>query len=296
VHSDFELTPSCVACRGLTLEDEHGRLRRVFPVPISLLGDIQAKTAALLLNSSLKSPFPDANYLVPSEQLDAVYDNIPHPKRLETEMTEIFRKAAAIVAAADGKDSRAQKEAKDTVEELLKKASLSRLVLFDPMSPKMQKKGVQAVYEDEYLPTRSYIYGAMDDATKLQFAHFHGRRCQYPAITGFAFFDAYQGAAPDILHVVNKGITDYIINPEEPTSLMHAVLAQVDNAGAILRDINAYISNLPRHLKINLPAEGLCQKSMTVTSNQNASLLAVIGPALLRHDCFKPLLPCIKGQ
>ena len=57
--------------------------------------------------------------------------------------------------------------------------------------------------------------------------------------------------------------------------------------------INKFLIALPKYRHLKLPSGGLSTDK--ITANENASLVLVVAPALLVHDCMKPLIPCIIG-
>ena len=188
--------------RGETLIDIDGTSVKVYPAHVALLGDIQALGTALLIGTSHKCEMPDLNFLVPQDKLDMLTDEFP--LRTEYDMIQRCRQAVAIKAAAAGLGKAAEKEAFIEAAGLLSEVSLNKVILFDPLDV----KGVTSC--PCYEPNNNRLVGQ-------------------PALAGFFGTDCYQVPMPDRMHTVGKGLVDYVLNPNNKRSVMHAL---VEEAGA----------------------------------------------------------------
>lgn len=189
-------------CRGVRLLDEQGSPRLVYPSLVAELGDLQALSALLLVSSAFTCAMPDASYLVPQDKLD---DGITaFPKRTEAKMLRV-------IAAAQ---RWAQQEPPDIgrAQALLAKYSLSKVLLFDPsnLSSRLARR-IEIIWEPGMGQT-------------LQVTA--------PALAGFFATDCYDIVTPDRMHSVDKGISDYMVNPDCRTGVMKRLLEEAEGGGA----------------------------------------------------------------
>ena len=188
-------------CRGVRLLDQQGSPRLVYPSLVAELGDLQALSGLLLVSSAYTCAMPDASYLVPQDKLDDA--TTAFPKRTEAKMLRVIAEAQSL-AQQEPPDN-------DRAKAWLAKYSLSKVLLFDP-----SKSGRMARHV-EFL----WVPGP---GQTLQVTR--------PALAGFFATDCYEIVPPDRLHSVDKGISDYMVNPDCRSGVMKRLLEDAHGGGA----------------------------------------------------------------
>lgn len=155
----------------------------VYPVFMAMPGDLQAQSAAVLTPFSYTVAMPDLTYLVPAGELSTIGSE--YSRRSELEMLAVWEQARSLVDNAPEADKQL---AKTEAESLLQQFSLSRLLIFDPLTV----RGVTWCHEQ---------YGS--------------RRTRRPALADFYMVDMFGSVAPDRLHTIYKGIVPYLIWPSD---------------------------------------------------------------------------------
>lgn len=206
---DLIIAPKLILiCRGVTLKDASGQPHLAFPVLVSIPGDLQAQAQLLMVSTNWKCKMPDISHLVPQSNLDDVGG--VYKRRTEAETLHVLRSARARVEAAASSSPAERAAARSQAEAELAKISVSKLVLFDPKSRR-----------DFRFCTELDSYGSV---------------VRVPALSGFFLTDIYLLPGPCRLHILIKGLGEYLILPSSSDgkeTVMSRLLAQSGRDGAM---------------------------------------------------------------